>query len=78
MELISPISSLFLHAEKDLGFSPNQMPQLVPLLLTGNTIEQCNDKWAIRHIFSEPLQKQRADNKLKLLRSKECGHLKYI
>jgi len=26
MELKSSISSLFLHAGKDLGFSPNQMP----------------------------------------------------
>jgi hypothetical protein len=37
MELKSPISSLFLHAGKDLGFSPNQMPQPVPLLLKGNS-----------------------------------------
>jgi hypothetical protein len=36
MELKSSISSLFLHAGKDLGFSPNQMPYPVPLLLTGN------------------------------------------
>jgi hypothetical protein len=39
MELKSPISSLFLHAGKDLGFSPNQMPHPVPLLLTGNMAE---------------------------------------
>jgi hypothetical protein len=37
MELKSSISSLFLHAGKDLGFSPNQMPYPVPLLLTGNS-----------------------------------------
>jgi len=36
MELKSLISSLFLNAGKDLGFSPNQILHPVPLLLTVN------------------------------------------
>jgi hypothetical protein len=37
MELKSLISSLFLHAGKDLALSSNQIPHPVPILLTGNS-----------------------------------------
>ncbi len=36
MEQKSPTSSVFLHAGKHLGLSPNQIPHPVPFLLTGN------------------------------------------
>jgi hypothetical protein len=49
MELKSAISSLFLHAGKDLGFSPNQTPQPVPLLLTAN-IRVSNTKMPERNV----------------------------
>jgi len=53
MELKSPISSLFLHAGKDLGSSPYQMPQPVPLLLTGNRQFFDNVFNALRQLVSD-------------------------
>ena len=39
MEPKSAISSVSLHAGKHLKVSPNQISQLVPFLLTGNSLD---------------------------------------
>jgi len=44
MELKSPILSLFRHAGKDLGFSPNQMSHTVQLLLMRNNYLQVTEE----------------------------------